>query len=348
MDIMRGVKILAIIAALSVGLMLFVTLTQERVNRADVPPKLIDELALDKVARLEVTHGLGLSGERVFNFRRSGGQWFLAERHNYPAHQELVNETLLALADIELLEARTANPDWHRLLGLVAPENIGKAIRFRLYDGAGDELASILLGRSQQSEAENVQDVQNFSQISDYFYIRKEGDAQSWLANGRLPRSPERAAWLSPHLPRPDRAALAYLTINNNKEKMRFDMREETAKIWLDQFYALRPDEIAPRSDIDFEAGKSFTLSTISGLTIDFEVVGVATTVWLAARAEYINPKNIPDNGDNGDDADNGEATSAAELINARFANWAYRFPASAAPILFPEAVYFNHALSDQ
>ena len=317
MDVRQFTKILGVIAAISVGAAVLAALTDRPINAVAVPPRLLEGLQLDKVARLEITHGLGLSGTRAFNFVRKDGQWLVRAR-DYPAHQELVNEALLALAQIEVLEARTANPDWHRLLGLAAPEDIGKAIRYRLYDENGDALASVLLGRTQQSEAERTASPsQNFAPLMEHFYIRKEGDAQSWLARGRLPRSPELAAWLSPRLPLPPRATLTDLIFAENQQ---FDMRQEAAKIWLDQLYALRPDEIAPRSDIAFDTGKNFTLSTDSGLKVHFAVVGVATTVWLAAQAE-------------------GQGAGA---INAVFANWAYRFAASAAPILFPEAIYFN------
>ena len=153
---------------------------------------------------MEVTHGRGLSGARALHMRRTDSGWTLDERWNYPANDELVNETLLALADLKALEARTAQTDWHRSLGLVVPEDLGAAVRFRVSDGAGREMAALLLGKEQQSESEATQEVKNYGPELRQFYVRREDSTQSWLARGRLPRNPDIAAWIDPRLPRHD------------------------------------------------------------------------------------------------------------------------------------------------
>ena len=73
----------------------------------------------------------------------------MRERDDYPAHQELVNETLLALGALQTGAARTAQPKWHRALGLVTPEEFGKAIRFRVRNAEGGLLADVMLGKEE-------------------------------------------------------------------------------------------------------------------------------------------------------------------------------------------------------
>ena len=108
---------------------------------------------------------------------------------------------LLALADLKAVEARTAKADWHRALGLGVPEDLGAAVRFRVSDGAGVEIAS-LLGKEQQSEAEAKQRCKITGLNCASFMCAAKIATQSWLARGRLPRNPIWRRGLTPSLPR--------------------------------------------------------------------------------------------------------------------------------------------------
>lgn len=318
MDVQGLIRPLGIGAALSVLLAVFASLTDRPVNLAAPPQNLIAGLQpkLAEATRLDVVHGLGLSGTKRLSFIRRDGQWLVTARQNYPAHQELVTETLLALADLQVLEARTAQPDWHRALGLVAPDALGKGVLFTVYGADATPMAELILGREEQSESQAVQQTRTFGPELRNFYVRRLDQAQSWLARGRLPRNPEVKAWLSPDLPRGPRPDLQRLELDGQS----FDMTGAGGASWRDLFYGLRADDVVPRDDIAFATGRQFSLIFDKSLRLNFEVVGAATAIWLAARAEG----------------------PGAAQINDRFGDWAFRFEASAAPVLFPEASYLT------
>ena len=309
----------------------FIALIGERPVNAVAPPQILlaDYAAqLNKASKLEVTHGRGLSGARALHVSRTDTGWTVDERWNYPANDELVNETLLALADLKALEARTAQADWHRALGLVVPEDLGAAVRFRVSAADGRILTSLLLGKEQQSESEATQEVKNYGPELRQFYVRREDSAQSWLARGRLPRNPDMAAWIDPALPRHDGDKLTKVRFGSGAGA--FSMRRIAsgwsmggAQNWLDRFAALRPDDVARAEAINFDTARPFTLEFADGLSLTYENVGAATVIWSRVKARA-----------NADASD--EIKALAGRLNKRFNGWALRFSADRTPLLLP------------
>ena len=165
MDMTPSFTPAGVVTLASLVLALTALIGERPVNAVAPPQILLADYAAQidhKAHKLEVTHGRGLSGARAFHVSRTDTGWTVDERWNYPANDELVNETLLALADLKALEARTAQADWHRALGLVVPEDLGAAVRFRVSDGRGRIWPSLLLGKEQQSESEATQEVKNY------------------------------------------------------------------------------------------------------------------------------------------------------------------------------------------
>lgn len=330
MDMTALLRPLTLITGLSLVLALAALIGERPVNAVAPPQLLLADYAaqLDKAQKLEVTHGRGLSGAHSLHISRTDTGWTLDERWNYPANDELVNETLLALADLKAVQARTAQVDWHRALGLVVPEELGAAVRFRVTGKQGAILTSLLLGKEQQSESEATQEVRNYGPELRQFYVRREDSAQSWLARGRLPRNPDMAAWIDPALPR---HALDKLT------KLRFGTGEDAfaalrvgsnwslggTQDWLDRFAALRPDDVARAEAINFDTARPFTLQFEDGLSLTYENVGAATVIWsrISARANA--------------DA-SGDIKALATRLNNRFNGWALRFSAERTPLLLP------------
>ena len=334
MDMRRLLRPLASVTAASLILALIALMGERRVNAVPPPQTLLPEYAaeLARTQKLEVTHGTGISGTRGLTMSRGPDGWTLDERWGYPANDELVNETLLALADLKAVEARTAKADWHRALGLVVPENIGAAVRFRVTDDAGVEMASLLLGKEQQSEAEAKQQVQNYGPELRQFYVRRADSDQTWLARGRLPRNPEPAAWIDPSLPRHAAEKLQQVrfgkTTDKGNAKFKFIRIGEAwslsgAQNWLALFETLRPDDVARADGINFETARPFTLTYTDGLSITYENVGAATVIWSRMRARAAANAGA-------------DVKALARNINARYEGWAMRFAAERSPILLP------------
>ena len=337
MDVTRMMRPLLALTAASLALAIFSGLTDRKVNDVKPPAVLLADYAenFNDATRLEMTFAAGISGTRGILIELKNGQWVLPERSDYPANQELVTETLLALADLKAVEARTQKPKWHRALGLVVPEDLGRAMRFKVKSEEGTVLTSLLLGNEQESEAEAKQDVKTYGPQLRQFYAREEGEAQTWLARGRLPRNPNVAAWLDSTLPRHELGQLK--SVSFGKGRQEFKLLRVTpdswsmagGEAWVSGFQTLQPDEVTKAETINFATAQPMTLRYENGLVIAYENVGAATVIWsrISARVEPIGGQNKTAR-----DA----VASLAEDINARFQGWALRFSADRAPVLLP------------
>lgn len=330
MDVTRMMRPLMALTLASLILAAIALIIERPVNAIAPPRVLLSEYAekLEQAAQLDITHGKGISGAQTMRFQLRDGQWRLPQRQNYPANQELVAETLLALADLKAVSARTAQSKWHRALGLVVPEDLGKAVRFKVSDANGNELTSLLLGKEEASEAEAAQDVKTYGVELRQFYVRREDRMQSWLARGRLPRNPNMAAWMSQDLPRGDDDALASVSFGKADKVTMTRVTPDSWSLaagagWLAGFSALKPEDVAREDDIDFATAQPMQLRYRDGLVLVYENLGAATVIWSRVKA------------DTTDDA-SPEVRQLAASINARFGGWALRFAADQAPILLP------------
>ncbi len=258
---------------------------------------------LDEVAMIELTFGLGMSGTQIVTLERRNGKWVLPSRQNFPAHQELVNELLLNLTTIEKLAPRTALAKWHIRLGLTVPEKLGAAIRFRLSDASGANIAGILLGKPEASEVEQKQAIQQIGLPQSNFYVREIDEDQSWLARGRLPRNKDIAVWIDPALPLPELNTIERISISHHEEAVVFAASEPAAQAILSAMATLRPVDVTPSALIDFSNGQNLTLQQQDGGNTGIAVVSTGSHIW------------------------------------ARFSSkedWAYKFDGSAAAALLP------------
>lgn len=122
-----------------------------------------------------------------FTIERGEKGWTIAEKYGYPAKFDVVKATLLGLAELKTVEAKTAEPSLYPRLEV---EDVGagaKSAMVTVEDAKGAPLASVIigkerLGRGGGSAAE--------------FYVRKAGDKQSWLASGTLQRNDDVKQWL--------------------------------------------------------------------------------------------------------------------------------------------------------
>lgn len=330
MDVTRMMRPLLGLTLASL-LLAFIAVLGDRPVNAVAPPRiLLPDYAqkLTQATQLDITHGQGLSGTQTMRFERVEGQWQLPQRQGYPANQELVTETLLALADVKAVSARTAQAKWHRTLGLTVPEDLGKAVRFRVYDGEGSVLTSLLLGNEEASEAEAAQDVKTYGVEQRQFYVRREDEMQSWLARGRLPRNSNIAAWIDESLPKGALERLQRVSFGTGDKTVMTRVTQDSWSLaggpdWLAGFAMLRPEDVTRADAIEFATARPMQLVYSDGLVLRYENVGAATVIWsrITASTEAQATADI-------------KAQAAA--INARFGGWALRFPADQAPILLP------------
>lgn len=146
---------------------------------------------LDQVVAVEVA-----AGEERFTVTNTGSGWALKEREDYPVPEDRVRELLVGLADLKLLEAKTARPDRHARLELEDPAGEdAKSVAVTLRNGAGDALAGTVVGKRRYSV---------YAGGKGGTYVRRADETQTWLAEGELKVGKTPRDWLDREVLRVD------------------------------------------------------------------------------------------------------------------------------------------------
>ncbi|GAA0704334.1 DUF4340 domain-containing protein [Dokdonella soli] len=143
-------------------------------------PELRDHV--NDVSKIVVT---GADNKVLATLERGANGWGLAEKGGYAADTGKLREFLLKLADAKLLEQKTANKDKYAALGVedVATKD-AKGLQVEL-DGFAQPL-KLIVGSTNPRGAGT--------------FVRRAGDAQSWLASGTLTVEKSAADWLKKDL----------------------------------------------------------------------------------------------------------------------------------------------------
>lgn len=136
----------------------------------------------------------------------ANGQWTIKERNGYPANPDKVRALLVKLAQAELIEAKTRMPDRHALLELEDPSaKDAKSRSLKLLDGSGNTIADLVIGKRRWDA---------FGSGKSGTYVRKAGDAQTWLANAEIDVRAEVRSWIDPTLVETESDKIQSLTIH--------------------------------------------------------------------------------------------------------------------------------------
>jgi len=143
----------------------------------DVRQKLAD------VTRMTLIHG-----DATTTLLRKDGKWIVEEKGGYPADQAKVAQAVRGLADLRYVEAKTRKPDLYARLEVEdAGKKDAKSTLVTVSDDKGSLLGEIIAGKRR---------IDQLGGGSDGIYVRKPGDAQSWLARGTLELAGDGAQWL--------------------------------------------------------------------------------------------------------------------------------------------------------
>lgn len=138
---------------------------------------------LSRAARIEV-----LKHDSALVVERNGDEWVLPSKAGYPVRPERVRELLTGLTELRLVEQRTANPEMLERLGLEDPARPGATSQhLRVLDANGAVIAELILGRRR---------VRTQGNLPEAIYVRRVGEYQSWLAEGRLAVDADPQLWL--------------------------------------------------------------------------------------------------------------------------------------------------------
>ena len=151
---------------------------QTEVARTTLYPGLIDQL--NDIARVNVR-----SVNKESALVRDGDVWKLENLDGYAAAFTNIKRTILQIADLDVIEAKTKLAKNYARIGvedLESDDATGKQIE--LLNEASEPIANLIVG--------NKSDAGNQTR----YYVRKHGDEQSWLVSGALEISSDPLKWV--------------------------------------------------------------------------------------------------------------------------------------------------------
>jgi hypothetical protein len=118
---------------------------------------------------------------RAVQLMRQNGGWGVSERAGYPADESRLRKLLRSLADAKVYEEKTSNPASYKSLGVEdIKDSAAAGVRLEL---TGQQTpVNLLVGKSGVG--------------GESHYVRRAGEAQSWLVDGNIDASATPDAWL--------------------------------------------------------------------------------------------------------------------------------------------------------
>jgi hypothetical protein len=184
----RSFAALAVITVFAVAISMTTYASQNRWSQAQVTGAgLFPDLAsqASRIARIELKQG-----DKSLTLVREKDGWSIADRGGYPAKPEAVRTLLVKLAGAELVESKTRNKDRYALLELEDPSGKDSKSRLlRLLDDKGGVIGEVVVGKKRFDA---------FGGSKSGTYVRKPGEAQTWLSNADLDVSAGVRDWVQP------------------------------------------------------------------------------------------------------------------------------------------------------
>jgi hypothetical protein len=260
---------------------------------------------------------------------RDGDNWLVAEKGNYPANAAKISQIVRAMADLTLVEPKTQNPDLYPRLEVEDPGN-GKSTLVAVKDKSGGDLAQAIVGKRRYDR---------LGAGNDGVYLRKPGEAQSWLARGTLDPSGDAASWLDRQIIDISEKKIAKVTltqadgsklvISRSAPEAKFAVEDAPADAKFKSETAtsgpataletLDLDDVKPAGELPVPDKNVVTASftTFDGLTVDLRLMERDKADWIAISA-----------------AGSGPAEANAKKIEDRVSHWTYAIPAYKANLL--------------
>ena len=260
---------------------------------------------------------------------RDGDSWLVAEKGNYPANAAKSSQIVRAMADLTLVEPKTQNPDLYPRLEVEDPGN-GKSALVSVKDKSGGDLAQAIVGkrRSDRLGAGN-----------DGVYLRKPGEAQSWLARGTLDPSGDPASWLDRQIIDISEKKIAKVTLTQpDGTKLIISRAAPDASFAVEDapggtkfksettiggpaaaIETLDLDDVKPVGELSVPDRDIVTsrYTTFDGLTVDLRLIERDKSNWIAISA-----------------TGSGAAEAEAKKIDDKVSRWTYAIPAYKANLL--------------
>lgn len=274
---------------------------------------------LGEVARVTLVHG----AEKT-TLQRQGKSYVVAEKGDYPADAAKLHQTLLGLAELDYVEPKTSKPDLYPRLEVEDPGKTGaKSTLVTVSDGKGTLIGELIIGKRRIDELGGG---------NDGIYVRKPGNAQSWLARGTLDISGDTTSWLDRNvvdLPRDKVKEVVLIQPDGSKLDIAHDkpgaplaLKDQPANTKLKSdtvlvepttaLASLTLTDVKPAADLPFpaEGVSRAEFTSFDGLTLKLALFDKDGKSWLHIEASGTGP-----------------AEKQAADINARVGKWVYAIP---------------------
>jgi hypothetical protein len=296
--------------------------------------------ALDDIERVTVVKA---RGETVATLEKRPEQWVVADKHDYVANVAKLSQALSALGEAQILEEKTANAQLYDRLGVedVTDENAA-GVSVAIAAG-GRELATVILGNAEGSR---------------YRYVRRAGEAQSYLIdeNPDFPRTA--AQWLDSQIidVRSDRVREVTITHADGEvvrlskaspELTNFEVADVpagrellypgVANVVGNALRELALEDVEPAAAVtDADAPTLVEYRTFDGLVVRITGIESADSSWIAleASADPEQTASAADGDGAAADAEPAAEAAAAQAsdpaaeaarINAKVSAWRYK-----------------------
>jgi len=185
---LKTLSMLAVIAAVLIIVAVFMA-EQQKPGAPTTGQPVFPELktVINDVTELSVATQSG-----TITLHRQEDIWRVKEKYDYPADLGTVRETLIGLAELTTLEPKTRKPELYEKLGLQDVEAEGSlSTGITLKDATGNTVAAAVIGNDRPAQGKS-----GYKEI----FIRKAGDPQTWLVEGRLSVEKNPGKWLDNEL----------------------------------------------------------------------------------------------------------------------------------------------------
>ena len=307
----------------------------------------------EKVNDLDWLQFTGAGNVTLATLQRAEGQWQVVESDGYRADWGRLRSLLADLSQAEIIEAKTANPEYYSRLG-VADVSLPDASGVRIGFGEDSGLPAVIIGqRAQGREGQ---------------YARVEGSAESALIDRQLDLPTDAVSWLDRSIVDIADAEVVGLDIQQadgarivaskaSADDENFELQDipdgrEIRSAWTVNSLAnglasLTLEGVSPDSAIDWAGAVHYGLVTADGLRVDADLVAVpapgraagdvgdedaeggaepASDYWIRLQAGLY--QTAVESGVAAAEDGAAEETGArAEGINQRVSGWAYRIP---------------------
>jgi hypothetical protein len=238
--------------------------------------------------------------------RETGDRWSALERFGYPVDRKRVRGLVVALADMRLIERKTARPELYERLQVEAPDAEGaKSQLVRLESADGKVLAEAIIGK-QRFRLTGTEPSGT--------YLRRPGEPQTWLASGGVQLDPQVGAWLDDQIVDLPEEAIRRVVVKRADEPGYFVVRDSPEDPWrlagLAQGEVARQDanlgrltgalagvqleDVQPRERLTWPAQQhTARIQTFDGVELTVRLAQIDEQYWATFEARALAPPDV-------------------------------------------------------